>query len=76
MVYLYYIYYLYHFYIPSYPLGLDPVFFMERARSSWGRENKLGKLRIRQDPPNYRRKMLTSMGHPGVYGNQEMDDLL
>ncbi len=48
-------------------LGLDPVFFLERARTSWGRKDKIGQLRVRTDPPEYRRKLLTSLGHPGVY---------
>jgi hypothetical protein len=51
--------------------GLDPVFYLERARTSWGRERKLGKVRLRNDPEGYRRKMLTSVGHPGVFGSQE-----
>ena len=50
-------------------LVLDPVFFKERARTSWGREEKLGKIRVRGDPAGYKRKMLTSLGHPGVYGS-------
>ena len=55
-------------------LGLDPVFFAERARTSWGRERKLGKVRLRSDPEGYKRKMLTSLGHPGVFGMDELDD--
>jgi hypothetical protein len=51
----------------SFVSSLDPVFYMERARTSWGRDAKLGKVRLRDDPPGYRRKMLTSLGHPGAY---------
>lgn len=51
----------------SFMSSLDPVFYMERARTSWGRDAKLGKVRLRDDPPGYRRKMLTSLGHPGAY---------
>lgn len=50
--------------------SLDPVFYMERARSSWGRDVKLGKVRLRDDPPGYRRKMLTSLGHPNAFGDE------
>lgn len=51
--------------------GLDPVFYLERARTNWGRDRKLGKIRLRNDPEGYRRKMLTSVGHPGVFGKDE-----
>lgn len=54
--------------------SLDPVFYMERARTSWGRDAKLGKVRLREDPPGYRRQMLTSLGHPGAY-NKGSDSL-
>lgn len=54
--------------------GLDPVFYLETARNNWGREKKLGKIRLRNDPEGYRRKMLTSIGHPGVFGADEKDD--
>lgn len=54
--------------------GLDPVFYLERARNNWGREKKLGKIRLRNDPEGYRRKMLTSIGHPGVFGVDDKDD--
>jgi hypothetical protein len=56
----------------SFVSSLDPVFYMERARTSWGRDAKLGKVRLRDDPPGYRRKMLTSLGHPGAYTNDSM----
>jgi hypothetical protein len=46
---------------------LDPVLYKERARTSWGRNEKLGKVRERQDPPGFRRAMLTSTGHPGIF---------
>lgn len=46
---------------------LDPVLYQERARTSWGREKKLGKVRVRNDPPGYKRAMLTSKGHPGIF---------
>lgn len=49
--------------------SLDPVFYMERARTSWGRDAKLGKVRLRDDPPGYKRQMLTSLGHPGACGD-------
>ena len=51
--------------------SLDPVFYMERARTSWGRDVKLGKVRLRDDPPGYRRKMLTSLGHPGAFQSSD-----
>jgi hypothetical protein len=54
--------------------GLDPVFYLERARTNWGRERKLGKVRLRNDPEGYRRKMLTSVGHPGVFGRDDSKD--
>ena len=53
----------------SFVSSLDPVFYMERARTSWGRDAKLGKVRLREDPPGYKRQMLTSLGHPGAYMN-------
>jgi hypothetical protein len=51
--------------------GLDPVLYLERARTNWGRERKLGKVRLRNDPEGYRRKMLTSIGHPGIFGKED-----
>ncbi len=47
--------------------ALDPVFFMERARTSWGRNCKPGTIRVQGNPSDYKKKMLTSLGHPGVY---------
>lgn len=46
---------------------LDPVLYQERARTSWGREKKLGEIRTRHDPPGYKRALLTSKGHPGIF---------
>jgi hypothetical protein len=51
--------------------GLDPVLYLERARTNWGRDRKLGKVRLRNDPEGYRRKMLTSIGHPGIFGTDD-----
>jgi hypothetical protein len=59
----------------SFVSSLDPVFYMERARTSWGRDAKLGKVRLRDDPPGYRRKMLTSLGHPGAYHSDSVGSL-
>lgn len=60
----------------SFVSSLDPVFYMERARTSWGRDAKLGKVRLREDPPGYKRQMLTSLGHPGAYlGGSESGSL-
>lgn len=55
---------------------LDPVLYKERARTSWGRNEKLGKVRERQDPPGFRRAMLTSTGHPGIFdaAGDDLDD--
>jgi hypothetical protein len=50
---------------------LDPVLYQERARTSWGREKKLGKVRVRNDPPGYKRAMLTAKGHPGIFNADE-----
>jgi hypothetical protein len=50
---------------------LDPVLYQERARTSWGRSTKLGKIRIRSDPPGFKRVMLTSSGHPGIFDSNE-----
>ena len=53
---------------------LDPVLYQERARTSWGREKKKGKVRIRNDPPGFKRAMLTSKGHPGIFNMDPLDE--
>lgn len=53
---------------------LDPVLYQERARTSWGREKKLGKVRTRHDPPGYKRALLTSKGHPGIFNMDPLDE--
>lgn len=53
---------------------LDPVLYQERARTSWGREKKLGKVRTSNDPPGYKRALLTSKGHPGIFNKDSLDE--
>eukprot|EP01041_Mallomonas_annulata_P014452 gene14452-30760_t len=53
---------------------LDPVFYADEARKSFGRRDKTGVVRTRRDPPGFRRKLLTIQGHPGVFSCGEYDD--
>ena len=53
---------------------LDPVFYADMHRNLWGRKDPKGKVRVRHDPPGYRRKMLTAKGHPGVYSQGEYEE--
>lgn len=48
-------------------INLDPVFYIDSARASWGRSDKTGSVRVRNDPPGFRRKLLTAQGHPGLF---------
>ena len=50
------------------------VFYSDKARAKWGRENKPGKLYVRDVKSDAtihhnRRKLLTSLGHPNVFND-------
>ena len=34
----------------------------------------MGQVRLRGDPEGYKRKMLTSVGHPRVFGTDDLED--
>lgn len=55
-------------------IALDPVFYADMSRNSFGRKDEKGKVRVRHDPPGFRRKLLTVKGHPGIYTQGEFDD--
>mmetsp|Transcript_36104 Transcript_36104/g.36782 ORF Transcript_36104/g.36782 Transcript_36104/m.36782 type:complete len:499 (-) Transcript_36104:130-1626(-) len=54
--------------------ALDPVFYAENSRASWGRKDQKGVVRLRRDPPGFRRKLLTAKGHPGIFTHGDFED--
>lgn len=53
---------------------LDPVFYAESSRSAWGRRQKTGTVRTREEAAGQRVRLLTSKGHPGVFNYGKPDD--